>query len=219
MDYLKDLSIKFGGRTIKQVILDANNGRAERRLEIKNYKGFKVVVIDYENILKIEVKVECDFSFSINNPDKICVYKTPFSVKNFPYKLYFSNKVNDPFQTEGFQEFWDIFSLNILNLNLYENESIFIYGNAICFALRVNRNISSDMDFIIDLVSDNKIFKKEIGKRKIIVENIPEGLKPLIPLLKKWSLSDDSEREQLVEKTTKGKRKSSLTQSSLISLI
>jgi len=207
MNYLNELLIKFGGRTIKQVIFDGNNGRAERRLEIKNYKGFKLVVVDYENILKIGVKIECNFSFSVNNSDKIFVYKKPFSVKKYPYKLYFSSNVSDPFQTEGFHEFWDILSLKILNLTLSENESIYIYGNGIYFALNADRNINTAIDIIIDIVSDSKIFKKETLKKKIVAENIPDLLKTLIPLLKKWSLSDDSEREQLIEKTTKREKK------------
>ncbi len=39
----------------------------------------------------------------------------------------------------------------------------------------------------------------ENANNGIIAKNIPDNLKHLIPLLKKYSISDDGEREQLVE--------------------
>ena len=74
-------------------------------------------------------------------------------------------------------------------------------------ALASDRNLVSILDDFIDLVNKNgEIFRKEIRER-IFKKNIPENLRHLIPLLKKWSIPDDSEREQLMEETKEKQKK------------
>ncbi|HWW41549.1 hypothetical protein, partial [Pedobacter sp.] len=84
-------------------------------------------------------------------------------------------------------------------LQLSENESVFFYNNYISFALNSKRNLIQILDDVIDLVNcHNKVFEK--ASRSIIYKkNIPNNLRPLFPLFKKWSISDDVEREQLIE--------------------
>jgi len=201
MDYLKELAAQFGGKIEKQNHYDANNGHSIRGLIVKDYNGFYFRVEDFGNILKIGVKVECDFSFSINSPDSIFCYTKPVITGNFPYKLYFSSSDENLFQKTGFQQFWKFVSLKIQNIKLSENESIFIYRNWVQFSLNSNRNIAEDIDQIVDLVTNDLLFKRKTNQ-KILSRNIPENLRHLIPLIKKWSVPDDSEREQLIEEST-----------------
>jgi hypothetical protein len=62
------------------------------------------------------------------------------------------------------------------------------------------------------LVSENaEVFYQEI-KERIYTKNIPEKLRPLIPLLKKWSVGDDSDRGLLIEEASE-KQKNKLVKS------
>jgi len=64
-----------------------------------------------------------------------------------------------------------------------------------------------EIDTLVDLVNKyDTLFQKEV-KIKIFRKNIPENLHPLIPLIKKWSVSDDSDREQLVDEATEKEKK------------
>ncbi len=56
------------------------------------------------------------------------------------------------------------------------------------------------LDQIIDFVNENKaIFKQKVAAPKIDANNIPINIKEVLPFLKKYSISDDSERAELVE--------------------
>jgi hypothetical protein len=54
--------------------------------------------------------------------------------------------------------------------------------------------------------TNDSLFTKNT-QQKIYKKNIPDNLKSLFPLLKKWSVSDDDLREQLVEETSERQKK------------
>jgi hypothetical protein len=208
MDYLKELAIHIGGKIKRQEILNANfKERSFRRLLIKNYKGYKIQIDDYGDVYLLGLNINSDLSFSINNPEKIFLYKKEINLGDVLYKVYASDVDYNPLKNESLQAFWKSFSDKIKVLQLSANESIFFYNNYISFALNPKRNLIQILDDTIDLISfHNKVFEKE-SKSIILEKNIPNNLRPLFPLLKKWSVSDDGEREQLIEETSKRQKK------------
>ena len=94
------------------------------------------------------------------------------------------------------------------NFQLKISEGVFFYTNEVTFALDYKRDLVKALDKIIDLFTENSaIFKKEDRPKRINSKNIPDNLRVLIPLLKKYSVSDDSERSELVEQMSDKQKK------------
>jgi hypothetical protein len=203
MDYLKELSVQLGGKIYVQNLLGVNfKGFSFRTLIIRNYRNFNIHIDEYETIFDIQIKVDSDFSFSINNPERVCLFNKQISAANFPYRIFISNLNNNPFADVNFQIFWNTFSLSTEKLGLSKDESIFVYGNQISIAVTPIRNFKSILEEFIDLIENNPSIFIKNTKENIFKKNIPENLRPLVPLLKKWCILDDNEREQLVEETS-----------------
>lgn len=212
MDYLKELSNKLGGAIRSQNLSNWNlNGKSNRKLVIKNHRGFKIVIDEYDKIFDIDVvwkNLQSNFALSINLPNKLHGYNKPTTINNFPYKVYFS-KDNDPnlLENKNFQTFWEPFSKKMTDMILTEIEGVFFITGAIYLAFSYERDVISIIDYIIDLIENNPIIFYKIPDERIFKKNIPENLRSLIPLLKKWSIPDDSEREQLLEETSEKQKK------------
>jgi hypothetical protein len=206
MDYLKKLLTHTGGKIKRQEVMNANfKERSFRRLLIKNYKDYKIQVDDYAEVYLLGLNINSDLAFSINNPEKIFLYNKTINLVNAPYKVYASDVDYNPLKNEFVRAFWESFSDKIKTLQLSENESIFFYNNYISFALNPTRNLIQILDDMIDLVSSHvRVFTKT---NIISSKNLPDNLRLLLPLMKKWGITDDVEREQLIEKTGEKQKK------------
>lgn len=148
----------------------------------------------------------------INKPDKIFLYNIPKYFSDLPYKVYVSDETYSFVQNDNLSKFWNSLVILLKKMGLSESESVFFYKNYILFSLSIQRDLMSIMDEIIDLlIANENTFKKE-SKKSISSKNIPENLKPLIPFLKKYGVSDDGDREQLIAKFD-GKKKKHLIKS------
>lgn len=207
MDYLKELSVQLKGKIKQQNYINANIGVSTRRLLIKNYRQFHVEINEYPNSYEIRLKVYSTLHFSINRPDIIFLNTQPNKLKDFPHIVY-TQEQGDVFPQNGtFQKFWALFSAILNHLQLTVSEGVFFYTNGVIFALDLKRDLVKALDKIIDLlIENNTIFKKE-EKQKIDPKNIPDNLKGLLPLLKKYSVSDDSERDELVVQMSNDQKK------------
>ena len=200
MDYLEELAVKLKGKVTKQIHVNANIGESTRHLTIKNYRQFRVEIFEYVNRYSIGLKVYSILHFSINKPDFVFSCSQPNKLKDFPCIVYTRENIHVSPQNETFQKFWDLFSELLNNFQLTSSEAVFFYSNKIKFALDSNRDVKESLDKIIDFLSENNtIFKKKEARLKIDSNNIPDNLKVLLPLLKKYSVSDDSERDELKE--------------------
>jgi hypothetical protein len=187
MDYLKKLSAVLGGKISSNNCYHWNIDLTSlRKLVIKNYDGHRFTIDEYgSSMFMVRCLIDVDFSFSINNPDKLFGYNKLFDSASYPYKLYFHKDNEDPFLKEKFGDLIESFVRELKQLELSADESIFIYQNCICMALSSTRNVVDAIDLIIDLVNKyDTLFKKEV-KTKVFRKNIPANLHPLIPLIKK----------------------------------
>ena len=209
MDYLEELSVKLKGKIKKRDHFNPNLGSSARQLLIKSYKQFHVEIDEYANRYSIGLKVYSTLYFSINKPDIIFSYSQPNKVKNFPLIVYTGERGHVSLQKETFQKFWELFSILLNDFQLTVSECVFFNTNKVSFALDSKRDVMVSLDKIIDFLNENNtIFKKE-DRQKINPNNIPDNLKVLLPFLKKYSVGDDSEREELVEQMT-NKQKTTL---------
>ena len=208
MDYLINLSANLGGKIKSQDILDINFKEIAHRISIiKDYKGIKLEIIDHGILYAIGIKIESDFFFSINNPEKVLSIKYPISVSDFDFKIYIKNEINNPFLSDKFQKFWKIFKNEIIKLDLSPEESIFIYKDQIVLVLKPERDLSNIINNIVNIINaQSEVFRKP-GIKKITSKNVPVDLKPLLPLLKRWAFSDDLKRQELIDNTSKAQKR------------
>ncbi len=89
MDHPKELATRIGGKIRTQNLYNWNYDRTSLRELVLNYKGYNLAVSDFGDQFELAIKVESDFSFAVNLPDKIFCYNTPSSIDNFPYKVYY----------------------------------------------------------------------------------------------------------------------------------
>jgi len=213
MDYLKELSGKLGGTIRSQNLSNWNlNGTSLREAVVKDYKGYKINIDEYNEIFDTRIignNLESDFALSINLPNKLHGFTTPTIVSNSSYKIYLSpDNDKNLLENKDFLEFWSPFCDIMNDLTLSEIEGVFFLRGAVYLALSHKRDLISILDCTIDLIDKNSLVFYKIKDERIFKKNIPGSLTPLIPLLKKWSIPDDSEREQLMEETSeKQKRK------------
>jgi len=209
MDYLKELSVELGGKISSNNCYHWNIDLTSlRKLVIKDYGGHRFAIEEYgPSMFMVKCFIEADFSFSINNPDKLFNYDKPVDLTDYPYKLYIDEENDGSFLKEKFGGLIDRFVRELQHFELSANESVFIYQNGIRVALSSTRNIVTAVDILVGLVNKyDTLFKKDV-KTKIFRKNIPANLHPLIPLIKKWSVSDDRDREQLVDEATENGKK------------
>ncbi len=217
MDQLKRLSNQLGGKICSQDNSNMNfKVKSFRALIIKDYKSYKINIDEYGNLYEIQIKTKTDFTLSINNPDKLSSIDRLIQIKDSPYQLYlFKESYNDfikghkydPFLSEYFQLFWKSFSIQIKQLELLEDETLSIREDGLFFVLRSGRNLSLIVNDAISLIKNNTNIFKRISK-KILSKNVPENLRILLPLMKKWSISDDAERDRMIKKTGERQKKS-----------
>lgn len=206
MDYLKELARRTGGKIRVQDLFSSNfNQKSFRVLVIQDFKQYKVQIHDVGTLCSIEIKVDTEIAFAINNPDKVLFLKAPIRPKSFPYTIY-ASETKDILENEEFEKAYKALGDLLEKISIAPEESVFVAGNVIGFALKTSRDLLSVLDDIVDLLERNQdIFKRTV--RKIInIKEIPERLRILAPLLKKYSIPDDAEREQLIESLSKKKK-------------
>ena len=208
MDNFKELSIQLGAKIKMQNLLNINFKEiSTRELLVKNYKGLKINVDEFGNLYQISIDVESDLIFAINHAEKIFKIDQLLNTPDFPYNIYILESQYNPFLNPDFNSFWDLFSLKVKEIKLSKNESIFMDGYRICLTFESNRDIVPILDDIIELIETNDSLFAKNTQQRIYKKNIPDNLKSLFPLLKKWSISDDDLREQLVEETSERQKK------------
>lgn len=203
MDYLNELSAHFHGKIKTQHHQDSHFKEISfRKLLINDLKGYKISINEFGELFSIIINVESELALAINKPNRIFQLTKPVSLENLPYIVYTSEDYYNSIKHEAQKTFWTRFIELLKRIQLSENESVIIYRNAICFALNASRNLAPILEDIVNFLTiNNTIFKK--GNRRIIrSRKVPGNLKPIIPLLKKYSVSDDVERQELIEKMT-----------------
>jgi len=206
-DYLQQAKGQLGGKIKSQDLCNVNFKQDSLRvLVVPGYKGFKMRINEHGKLFGIDINVNTSLALAINNPNRVMFYDTPFVPENSHYTIYLSDDDESTPAHVFFTGCYAALHAILLKIGLQANESVFIYANKFCMALRADRDLIPVLDDITGLIAAFPvIFKKEV-KQKIEPENIPDNLQPLLPWLKKFAISDDAERQELSEKTGKKKK-------------
>ncbi len=189
-------SIKGNIRSLR--ISDANIGdTSTRRFTTKDYRGVKVSIDEYTHLYDIAIEVESVLCCAVNRPDRIMGYRTRGKIQGMPNAVYFSDK-SDKAKSD-YQSFWDALAKMLRANPLQEMEGLFFCRNRVSYFVDETRNLQNTMDELIDVLAAYPaiFFVKEDSV--INGEELPESLKPLLPLLDKLAIADDIDRGQLRE--------------------
>ena len=196
----------MGGRIESQDLFSSNfEQKSTRALVVKKYRTYRLQINDFGYLFSIEIKVNTDKAFSINKPDLVLLFNKLVQVYGIQYPVFVS-KIDDTLHSEVFREICEAMDSLLKKIKLTPHEAVFIARNVMIFALRPDRDFVVALDDILDvLVGNKRIFKRKIP---IVInkENIPNGLRHLIPLLKKYCVADDMDRTRLAEGMSKKKK-------------
>jgi hypothetical protein len=208
MNYLNKLAIQTRGKIIKQDLFNSNfEQKSMQSLIIKDLKSYKIQVNDFGRLCSIKININTTVAFAINKPDHVLYYQIPIRLKSIPYIIYVSESNKDLIEKKPFHDACNAIGHLLEKLNISPEEGVFVYRNAIHFACKTDRDLVSTLNDITGLLNDNKEIFKQKTRNAFLIKNVPEQLKPLVPLIKKYSRSDDSERQELVEGMTSKKIK------------
>lgn len=208
MDYLKELAIQTGGK-IRSLNGFSSNFKEKtfRSLSIKDFKQYKVEIYDFGSLCSIAIRISTEAAFAINNPDRVLYYDIPVSLDAIPYTIYVSDSNIDLVEKIYFHKACEALKHFLMQINIMPEESVFVTRDAIVFAFKTDRNLILILEGIVELLNTNdEIFKRTV-RNVFLIKNIPEQLRPLVPLIKKYGIPDDTEREQLIEGMKTNKKK------------
>jgi hypothetical protein len=160
-----------------------------------NKDGIKIKAFIFSTKILLEIKVNTSLLFAVNIPDIICTANKALNKQIEGHKIY-TNNSNDSLIITCI----NLIENEIKDLRLKENEGLFVYNNVLHLAIYQQRELVPEINSLIKLKS--KIEQPEI-KSEIAFSNLPNDLQDLIPFLEKWALSDDDEREQKINQSSK----------------
>lgn len=182
---IQELSKIFGKRIKSQKCYNPNvQENSEKTVVIDK----QVRIREFSSLISVDFAIETTIVVALNKPDKICLINKPHTINGFPYPLFCDNKYAenpDSFLCDNVGLFKD--------LNLSKNESLIIYKNGICLFADKNR------DFV-SLIDKLRVLSKQlpkVDKIAINLKGLPKSLEILLPLIEKWSISDDELRDEL----------------------
>jgi hypothetical protein len=207
MDKFIELSKRFRGKVLNANILNGNlNSTSTRRIVIKDYESYKVVIEDYGDRYLVGIPIDCNLAFSVNNPDRVFAFRKLASVNEFSFKIYTSDDDSDNDQLNDEQVLLFLRGLGrcLSDIELLDYETVYVYNNYIYFSLSSSRDFSVTIKWIVSLVVSNRdILFSQSRRERISMAEIPAELRTLTSLIKQFGIADDLNRDELINKMSR----------------
>ena len=147
--------------------------------------------------LSLEIKINTSLLFAVNLPNMLCRADKILDKQIGEHKIYADNPNDTPVIN-----CIDLIKNDVGDLHLKEHEGLFVYKNALQLVISQQRALIPEIDILIQLKS--KIEQPEV-ESEIDISKVPEDLQDLIPFLKEWAISDDLERDEKINRSSKKK--------------
>lgn len=110
-------------------------------------------------------------------------FKVPLRLPDSPYPIYISDDAEDFLNTEVVRSFLgDVFFL-LQAQDFSDGESAYFYRNGIRCELKIERDVKSILDGLIEIIDKHYDVFKSKSKTSISKRNLPDNLKILFPFL------------------------------------
>ena len=181
-------------------LFDPNIQETSLRLfKIENSKWNKFKLYAFPSKIKIETAIQTSLLFSVNIPDFICFADKPLDNNN-GIKIY-----SDRSNNNSVLDCINLIEKLILNLALEAKEGLFVYRNSIQLIVNHTRTVIPE---ILILQSMRSIIENKFPEPQTVdFSKIPEDLQSLTPILSEWAISDDLERNEKINQSSKTKLK------------
>lgn len=202
---LKEAKIKYSHSQV--TCYDRNFRGAAEDMFVFKYKDRRFHIRIYADEISIQTSTKISVMFSVNRPEKITPhvkYCRLLDMKIYICSYFLGNKcyLNDVGKCiEMIKDYLPRF--NFQKYLFDPNEGMMLCGNSANLALKEPSRILPAIDILLEMlpvIEENFPDKPD----DIDANAIPEELRDLIPVLKKWAISDDQEREEKVTKAAKG---------------
>jgi len=167
------------------------------------YRKRKVELLENDTYVSLRVGGEFPsriISFNARDawhPHWVCAGKF-FVVTDKTYPVYTKDRNLSEFERGLFAS--EEFAALIVETDLRDGESLHFYANEVKFYLKMPtaEHVQKVIERTIDLVE-----KIEVLEEPLDLTSLPVQFHPLIPLIKKWAISDDGDRADLLGKASK----------------
>jgi len=162
--------------------------------------GQKIKLFVFETKIELQIKIDTKLLFAISRPDLVCFANKELNQRVGTYKVF-----TDRSKDELVIKCITLIDKKIEALGLELDEALFVYGNVIQLAINQSRGLIPEIDSLISLKS--KIEKAYPRKLKTDLSKIPANLHELVPFLEDWAISDDTERQEKINDSSKSELK------------
>lgn len=172
----------------------------EARFVWERHRFLASANIEFVNLSLRLVGVGCSPVFSVNRRDAVMRFiervKQPIV---FPSPVYAADST-----TTAVVGLWLSVAANaecIRSFLLAEKDSLHVYGNQLSLFLFTpsQSRVAEMLPLLVQLTSHLKLVSDE----RIDFGCLPKNFLPLKPLMKKWAVADDTERDSLISRTSK----------------
>lgn len=173
---------------------------SKRLFKIKDQEGNAFTLYVFTESISIEKKLNTVLHFSVNLPDEI------FLVHNLIENNYGLKIFSDESEHNNIFRCINIIHTRIQQLQLGLQEGLFIYRNGVQLVVDKSRQLIPELMLLQQICSS--IDRNFSGSVNVIDPSvIPGNLAVLIPLLQEWAISDDEERSEKINTSSKSKLK------------
>ena len=159
----------------------------------------KVKIFASTKIYKIEIQdFNSEISFAINAKDKVCLLNIPIvkQPSGIP-TVYISFNYNDNLIINWLENKKNIDLIK--ELHIKSAEILVIYKNSIIFYSSTLNNLQEKIGKLYGIINGLSLVN---DVTYIDFKNVPDKIKPLIPLINEWAISDDFLRNEKINDTS-----------------
>ena len=175
-------------------LFDPNlNGNSTRLFKFKDDQGNKFKIWVFAETVKLETPLTTSLLFSINYPDYICLANKLLFEEAGIGKIFTDNPNDDQVQ-----HCVELLKDHLIPLNFDLNEGLTVYRNSLQLTLKQDRQILPELEIfkkiksIIELNFPNKPNEPDYS-------DLPIDLRQLLLKFKSFAISDDFDRNELIE--------------------
>ncbi len=199
----QNLATGFNVRIESCEIFNPNVGEWARQLIRTRIRSYLVKVLRSESRVAIEVKgFETQVSFSANDIDRVCLLNKPLIKTREGLTIPIFVDALNPQTTKWLERAEN--ALLLSELELASGESLQVYRNALVLIGRHER-ANSDTVMLLCQTADhlkNLDAQNHVDGLSFSVERLPIDLQSLEPLVKRFAISDDDMRQEMLHQAS-----------------
>ncbi len=177
------------------------NDKSIRLFKLKDDQNNRFKILVFTSSLTLEIPLTTSLNFSINIPDKVCLADKILKEINGIGKIYTNNSKNNQIIN-----CIELLKDALKTLDLDSNEGLTVYRNSLQLTLKQNRKLLSEIEICKKIKTIIELNFPDIVNRTEYYD-LPDDLKQILLKFENFAITDDFERNELIEGLTTIQRK------------